>query len=470
MAYSTIMTAGDTSGAELARWAASRLRAHEAKAYYVGGCVRDLLLGRVPKDYDVATDAPPERILELFPDARQVGAHFGVMLVRRAGAEVEVATFRSEHSYQDGRHPSHVQFETDPRQDALRRDFTINALLQDPESGEVLDFTGGRADLEARLIRAIGNPASRFGEDHLRMLRAVRLAASLRFEIEPGTMRAIQRSAEAIQRVAAERIGDELARILTEGGARRGLELLDQSRLLLEILPEVWATKGVEQPKEFHPEGDVWTHTLMMLAMLQDPSLTLALGVLLHDVGKPPTFRVQERIRFDGHAALGAKMAVAILNRLRFSGQVAQSVEALVADHLRFKDVKQMRESTLRRFLRQPHFAELLELHRLDCLASHGWLDNYEFILSRQRELPPERLKPERLITGDDLIRAGYVPGADFRKALNAVEDAQLESRIHTRDEALELVQALLGPPAISSDRPIGEDHVQHHGHDRENG
>ena len=470
MAYSTIMEGGDTSGAQLARWAASRLRAHGAKAYYVGGCVRDLLLGRAPKDYDVATDAPPDRILGLFPDARQVGAHFGVMLLRRAGAEVEVATFRSEHSYEDGRHPGHVQFETDPRQDALRRDFTMNALLQDPETGEVLDFVGGRADLEARLIRAIGNAESRFGEDHLRMLRAVRLAASLGFEIEPGTMHAIRQLAGAIHRVAAERIGDELARILTEGGARRGLELLDQSGLLLELLPEVWATKGVEQPREFHPEGDVWTHTLMMLDMLDSPSLTLALGALLHDVGKPPTFRVQDRIRFDGHAALGATMAVGILNRLRFSSQVTQAVEALVADHLRFKDVKQMRESTLRRFLRQPHFEELLELHRIDCLASHGWLDNYEFIRSRQQELPPERLKPERLITGNDLIRAGYPPGPAFRGALDAVEDAQLEARVHTREDALALVRALLGTPAKPSDRPVGEDHVEDHDHDRKNG
>ncbi|MFB3776348.1 MAG: CCA tRNA nucleotidyltransferase [Bryobacteraceae bacterium] len=464
------MAAGDTSGADLARRIALRLRSHGASAYYVGGCVRDLLLGRVPKDYDVATDAPPVRILELFPDARQVGAHFGVMLVRRAGAEVEVATFRSEHSYEDGRHPGHVRFETDPRQDALRRDFTVNALLQDPETGEVLDFTGGRADLEAGLIRAIGEPEPRFGEDHLRMLRAVRLAASLRFQIEPRTMDAIRRMAGSIHRVAAERIADELARILTEGGARRGLELLDESGLLLEMLPEVWATKGVEQPPEFHPEGDVWTHTLMMLDMLRSPSLTLALSVLLHDVGKPPTFRVADRIRFDGHAALGARMAADILNRLRFSSRVIETVDALVADHLRFKDVEQMRESTLRRFLRQPHFDELLELHRLDCLASHGWLGNYEFVRSKQRELPPERLRPARLVTGNDLIQAGYQPGPAFREALDAVEDAQLESRIHTREDAMALLRDLLGPPAGPSDRPVGEDHVEDHGHDREDG
>jgi putative nucleotidyltransferase with HDIG domain len=447
MAYSTIMTAGDTTGVALARLIAAGLRAHGAQAYYVGGCVRDLLLGRTPKDYDVATDAPPERILEWFPDARQVGAHFGVMLVRREGAEVEVATFRSEHSYEDGRHPGHVRFESDPRKDVLRRDFTINALLQNPETGEVVDFVGGRADLDARLVRAIGDPEARFGEDHLRMLRAVRFACTLGFEIEPGTMASVQRLAPAIRRVSAERVRDELSRILTEGNPRRGLELLDESRLLVEILPEVSAMQGVEQPREFHPEGDVWTHTLMMLGMLRGPSLTLALGVLLHDIGKPPTFRVRERIRFDGHADLGARMAAEVLGRLRFSSQEVRTVEALVADHLRFKDVKQMRESTLRRFLRQPYFDELLELHRVDCLASHGWLENYEFIRSKQRELPPERLRPQPLLTGEDLIRAGYTPGPAFRKALDAVEDAQLESRIHTREEALALVGTLFQSP-----------------------
>ena len=470
MAYSTIMAAGDTSGAELARSIAASLRAHGAQAYYVGGSVRDLLLGRDPKDYDVATDAPPRRILELFPDAREVGAHFGVMLVCREGAEVEVATFRSEHTYEDGRHPRHVEFETDPRQDVLRRDFTVNALLQDPETGAVMDFVGGRADLEARLIRAIGSPETRFGEDHLRMLRAVRFACTLGFEIEAETMAAVRSMAAAIHRVSAERARDELSRILTDGNPRRGLELLDESRLLVELLPEVSAMQGVEQPREFHPEGDVWAHTLIMLGMLSNPSLTLALGVLLHDIGKPPTFRIAERIRFDGHAALGSRMAAEVLSRLRYSNPEIRTVEALIADHLRFKDVRQMRESTLRRFLRQPYFDELLELHRLDCLASHGWLDNYEFVRAKQRELPPERLRPKPLITGEDLIRAGYTPGPAFRKMLDAIEDAQLESRIHTQEDALALARTLFEPPADASDRPVGEDHVQHHGDNRENG
>ncbi len=447
MAYSTIMEAAGTRAALLARAAVRRLRAHGAKAYLVGGCVRDLLLGRQPKDYDVATDARPERILGLFPDARQVGMHFGVMLLRRGGTEVEIATFRSEHSYQDGRRPGHVAFETDPRLDVRRRDFTVNALLLDPDSGEVLDFTGGRADLEAGVIRAIGDPGHRFAEDHLRMLRAVRLAAALGFAIDEATMSGIRRMASSIRIVSAERSRDEVARILTEGAARRGAGLLDESGLMLELLPEVSALKGVEQPREFHPEGDVWTHTLLMLGLLGRPAVTLALGVLLHDIGKPPTFRVADRIRFDGHAALGARMAVGIMQRLRFSIEQTRTVEALIADHLRFKDVRQMRESTLRRFLRQPHFEELLELHRLDCLASHGWLDNYEFVRARQRELPPERLRPPRLLTGADLIRAGYRPGPAFGRMLMAVEDAQLEAAINTPEEAMRLVRRIFGDP-----------------------
>ena len=445
MAYSTIMAAQDTSEEALARSIVARLRAAGARAYYAGGCVRDFILGRHPNDYDVATEAPPDQILRLFPDARQVGAHFGVMLVSRDGAEVEVATFRSEHSYDDGRHPSQVQFETDPRLDVQRRDFTVNALLQDPLTGEVLDFVGGRADLDARLIRAIGDPAVRFAEDHLRLLRAVRFAAVLGFEIETGTMAAIRRMAKLILDISAERVRDELARILTEGDARRGFELLHASGLLVQVLPEIAALEGVKQPPQFHPEGDVWTHTLMMLGNMRAPSLTLALGVLLHDVGKPPTFRIAERIRFDGHMEVGARMAVDILTRLRFASDQIRRVERLVADHLRFKDVKQMRESTLKRFLRQPHFDELLELHRLDCLASHGWLDTYDFVQSKLSELPPERLKPAPLISGDDLIQAGYVPGPAFQQMLREVEDAQLEGRIHTGAEALAMVRARFG-------------------------
>ncbi|MDP9171317.1 MAG: CCA tRNA nucleotidyltransferase [Acidobacteriota bacterium] len=421
----------------LARSVVERLRARGHAAYLVGGCVRDLLLGREPKDFDVATSAPPHDLLRLFPHADRVGAHFGVVLVHEEGAQVEVATFRSDLDYVDGRHPEAVRFETDPRQDVLRRDFTINAPLLDPATGEVLDFVGGRADLEAGVIRAIGEPLARFREDHLRLLRAVRFAARLGFEIEPATFEAIRGLAPLIHSVSAERVRDEIARILTEGNARRGFELLDASGLLHEVLPEIERMKGVEQPPEFHPEGDVWTHTLIMLEKLREPTVELALGVLLHDVGKPATFRVAERIRFDGHVDKGVEIAHHVLTRLRFPNHVIETVEALVANHMKFADVPRMRESTLKRFMRMPDFEAHMELHRVDCLSSHGALDNYEFVRRKQAELPPEELRPQPLITGHDLIAAGFRPGPRFGEVLLEVENAQLEGRVSTHEEAL---------------------------------
>jgi putative nucleotidyltransferase with HDIG domain len=428
----------------LARSIVERLRASGHNAYFVGGCVRDLLLRRIPKDFDVATSAQPDELLELFPGANTVGAHFGVVLVHNESACVEVATFRADLEYRDGRHPEGVRFETDPREDVLRRDFTINALLLDPVTGEILDFTNGRADLEAGLIRAIGDPARRFREDRLRLLRAVRFAARLGFSIEPATFEAMRSFAPLIQSVSAERVRDEIARILTEGGAKRGFELLDQTGLLHEVLPEIEAMKGVKQPPEYHPEGDVWTHTLIMLEGLRAPSLELALGVLLHDVGKPATFRIAERIRFDGHVEAGLEIAHKLLTRLRFPNDTIEAAEALIANHMRFGDVTRMRDSTLKRFLRIPGFDEHLELHRLDCLSSHGYLDNYEFMRNKKAELPAEQLKPVPLITGRDLIDAGYRPGPMFGIVLNEIEDAQLEGRIQTREAAMALVHEKL--------------------------
>jgi tRNA nucleotidyltransferase/poly(A) polymerase len=425
----------------VARTIVAELRARGHVAWLVGGCVRDSLLGHPPKDYDVATDALPEEVLRIWPGSQQVGAKFGVVLVNRGSATVEVVTFRSEQAYQDGRHPGEVRFETDPRKDVLRRDFTINALLMDPFTGEVIDHVNGRADLDAGVIRAIGDPAARFEEDHLRMLRAVRFAARFGFAIEPATMAAIQRCHADIRRISAERVRDELTRILTDGGARRGFELLDETGLLVDILPEVAAMKGVQQPPEYHPEGDVWTHTLIMLEGLERPSVTLALGVLLHDVGKPPTFRIADRIRFDGHVEAGVKMAEAILARLRYSNDEIEQALALVANHMRFSHVHEMRESRLKRFLRMPRFDEHLALHRLDCLSSHGGLANYEFARERFEQAEPEQLRPPRLLTGHDLIAAGYRPGPEFSRLLEMVEDAQLEGSVRTPDEALELVR-----------------------------
>ncbi|MDR3721770.1 MAG: CCA tRNA nucleotidyltransferase, partial [Candidatus Acidoferrales bacterium] len=362
---------------ELANSICDTLSRHGHQALLVGGCVRDLLLKREPADYDVTTDATPERVLQLFPESVGVGAQFGVVLVLRDAAKVEVATFRSDLGYSDGRHPDRVLYSKTPQEDVARRDFTINGLLMRHDTGEVLDYVGGQNDLHAGLVRAIGDPERRFTEDKLRMLRAIRFAARFAYAIEPATFAAIQEHAPEIHVVSPERIREELTKLLTEGAARRGFDLLYDSGLLQQLLPEISAMQGVPQPPEFHPEGDVWIHTRLMLAGLPaGVSPTLAWGVLLHDVGKPPTFRsaaaTGDRIRFDGHAEVGVKMATAICHRLRFSNDDTQQILALVANHMKFKDVAQMRKSTLKRFVRLPGFSEHLELHRLDCQSSHG--------------------------------------------------------------------------------------------------
>ncbi len=415
------------------------------QAYLVGGCVRDLVLGREPEDFDVATDATPDRVMQLFPETYAVGAQFGVVLVPVEGKlPIEVATFRSDGLYTDGRHPDQVTYTREPREDVARRDFTINGLLLDPlENDKVLDFVGGRADLEAGVIRAIGEPGRRFAEDKLRMLRAVRFAARFAYTIEPRTFAAIGEHAREIHQVSHERVRDEIVKMLTEGHARSAFELLDDSGLLAEVLPEVAAMKGVAQPPQFHPEGDVWIHTLMLLEGLNlGGSATLALGALLHDVGKPPTYRLApDRIRFDGHVEVGTKMAEDICRRFRFSNDETEQICALVANHLRFIDVPRMKESTLKRFLRLPQFDEHLELHRLDCLASHGDLSLYELVRQKLASTPPEQIRPAPLLTGDDLIAAGYTPGPRFKEMLRAVEDAQLEGTLASKEKALQFVR-----------------------------
>src|SRR5450755_4358379 len=424
------------------------------QAYLVGGCVRDLLLGRAPKDYDVATNATPDQVMSLFPETYAVGAQFGVVLVpapetegardglNEVGAKshaVEVATFRSDIGYSDGRHPDEVRFSRDPRADVARRDFTINGMLLDPVTGEVLDFVGGRKDLEAGIIRTIGDPEQRFSEDKLRMLRAVRFAARFEYAIEPATFSAVEELAHQVDVVSRERVRDELTRMLTEGHARRALLLLDASGLLNQVLPQISAMKGVEQPLESHPEGDVFVHTLLVLDNLPNPCpKTLAWGALLHDVGKPPTFRVApDRIRFDGHVEVGVKMAEEICRRLRFSNADSGQILALIQQHMRFGDLQRMKESTLKKFLRQPKIEEHIEQHRLDCLASHGDLTLYDFAREKLAESPPEVMRPIPLLTGGDLIERGYPPGPRFKEILAAVEDAQLEGRLESRDQAL---------------------------------
>jgi poly(A) polymerase len=499
------------------------LRAAGHESYLAGGCVRDLLLGREPKDYDVATSATPDVVLSMFPRTFAVGAHFGVVLVAdsagsieadapdETGAEpskpeygiTEVATFRSDGAYSDGRHPDAVRYTASAEEDVRRRDFTINGLLleterlfplvpnklrkqgglhgEDPEtypSGAkarqhfdalaarlkscpdtkqrttadrvtctlqeaVIDHVGGLEDIEAGIVRAIGQPAERFEEDHLRMLRAVRFAARFGFELDPATASAIRSLAAKTRAVSRERVRDELTKMLTEGHARRAFELLDETGLLAEVLPEIAKMKGVEQPPQFHPEGDVWVHTLMLLEQLPaDCSFTLAWGALLHDVGKPPTFRIgPDRIRFDGHVEVGVAMAAEICRRFRFSNDETHQILALVDNHMRFADAPHMKASTLKRFFRLENFAEHLALHRMDCMAASGNLDHWNFVRERYETMPSEAVRPQPLITGRELIAEGYKPGAGFKEMLRAAEDAQLEGSVATAEEALKLVR-----------------------------
>jgi poly(A) polymerase len=439
---------------ELAQSVCATLRSHGHQALLAGGCVRDVLLKRAPVDFDVATDALPDRVIALFPESLAVGAQFGVVQVWHGEFKVEVATLRADGDYSDGRRPDQVIYTKSPEQDVKRRDFTINGLLMEPESGHVLDFVGGQADLKAGLIRAIGDPDKRFTEDKLRLMRAVRFAARFGFAIEPATMAAIKRHAKEISVVSAERLRDELTKILTEGAARRGFELLDETGLLPFVLPEIAAMKGVQQPPQYHPEGDVWTHTLLMIEQLPAGiPATLAWGVLLHDVGKPPTFRpiseTGDRIRFDGHAGVGERMGEGISRRFRFSNEDTEQIVALIANHMRFKDVERMRTATLKRFVRMPRFNEHMELHRLDCTSSHRHLNAYNFIQRMLAETPHEEIHPPKLLTGDDLLEMGYRQGPVFGQILATVEDAQLEGKIGTREEAVQLIRSKFKPKSL---------------------
>jgi poly(A) polymerase len=442
-----------------ARAIALGLRRDGHEAYLAGGCVRDLLLGREPADYDIATSATPEQIQALFPKTIPVGAAFGVVRVAAEDGEYEVATFRTEGPYLDGRHPSSVRYAT-AQEDVLRRDFTINGLLYDPETAAILDWVGGRADLEAKIIRTIGDPAARFQEDHLRMLRAVRQAAELGFTIAEDTASALRRLAPGLARVSPERIRDELVRIVTGPDPARGLQLLRATGLLEIVLPEVAREIGVTQPEAFHPEGDVFEHTRRGLGALRRPSVTLAMAMLLHDTGKPETFvRAQDRIRFDRHDEVGAEIARRVMERLRFSRRDTDRVVSLVRRHMIFKDVPQMREARRRRLFADETFPELLQLHQADCLASHGDLSTYEWIRRRLAELAEEPQVPPRLITGEDVLALGLPPGPRIGAILQAVEDARLEGEVRTRDEALALARRLAltaTPPETAGGQPAG--------------
>ena len=425
------------------------------QAFLVGGCVRDLLLKREPADYDVATNATPDQVLELFPNGITVGAQFGVILVPQDGMKVEVATFRSDIGYTDGRHPDRVQYSTTPEEDVKRRDFTINGLLMRHDTDEALDFVNGQADLDAGIIRAIGEPDRRFAEDKLRMLRAVRFAARFGYEIETETFRAIRRHAKEIQQVSAERIREELTKMLTEGAARAACELLDTCWLLPIVLPEISLLHGVQQPPQYHPEGDVWIHTMMMLEGLPAAcSPTLAWGVLLHDIGKPATFRSEketgDRIRFDGHVEVGMAIARKLLGKLRFSNEEMEQILALIGNHMRFKDVGRMKPATLKRFVRLPRLGEHLDLHRLDCLSSNRNLAAYDFVREFVSNTPPEVVRPPRLLTGSDILEMGFSPGPVVGKILAAVEEAQLNGELATEQEAKSFIERHFGARTTS--------------------
>ncbi|MBN1902957.1 CCA tRNA nucleotidyltransferase [Candidatus Sumerlaeota bacterium] len=419
-----------------------KLKKSGYKAYFVGGCIRNKILNLPLEDIDIATNALPDVLMSLFPRTLSVGAHFGVILVLDKDIATEVATFRSDGIYLDNRHPSEVHF-SDPQKDAMRRDFTINALFWDPTTGELLDFVHGQKDIEKKIVRCIGKPEDRFMEDALRLLRAVRFAARFQFRIEEKTWNAMKRRSHLIQQISADRIREELIKILTGPNRGASLDLLERSGLLAKILPEAQALKGVRQPEAFHPEGDCFEHTRLALEWLRNPTPTLAFGCLLHDIGKPPTYTETDRIRFNGHCKVGEKMAGQICRRLKFSNADRTAIMDLVARHMHFVSVPEMKTGTLRRFLSHPNIMEDLELHRADCLASHGDFSNYTFCMEKIREFHSEKKEfiPPPLLTGEDLKKEGYKPGPLFKKILNRIQEAQLEGEIDTREKALELVK-----------------------------
>ena len=415
------------------------------EAFFVGGCVRDALLGVECDEIDIATSATPEQVQQAFSKTVAVGKSFGVVLVIKGDMKFEVATFRKESSYGDGRHPEHVDYTKSPEEDVRRRDFTINGMLYDPVSGELYDYVGGIGDLERRLVRTIGDPEERFGEDRLRMIRAVRFASCLDFELDGEALSSIRNEAAAISVVSGERIREELVKILTRRNPGNGLRLLSSSGLLEHFLPEVECMHGVRQPPQFHPEGDVFEHTCLIMDMLYGNtdglySEELAVAALLHDVGKPPTYSESDRIRFNGHDRVGAKMSEGICRRLRFSKKQIKRISELILEHLKFKDVFNMRESTLKRFLSLPYFEEHMQMHLADCMASHGQTDAYNFIREKMEEYGREEIKPPPLLSGQDLIDLGYSPGPVFSEILGKVEEFQLENRLVSKEEALDFV------------------------------
>lgn len=420
-----------------------RLRDAGYTAYFAGGCVRDTLLGKDPKDYDIATNATPAQVEAMFPGAHTVGAHFGVIVLRSRGAQFEIATFRTDGSYRDGRRPESVEFST-PEEDAKRRDFTVNGLFYDPLENRVIDFVGGAQDLNDKVLRAIGKPQERFEEDFLRLMRAVRFSASLGFTLEPATWAAVQACAPELNRISLERIREEFTRMMLHPSRVQGFDLLVDSGLMAQFIPEILDLKGCEQPPEWHPEGDVFVHTRLMLSLAApDASLPLILSILLHDIGKPATYTVDEtgRIRFSGHDDVGAGMAETILRRLKYPNDVIEAVVEMVAYHMRYMHVKDMRTAKLKRFMARPTFIEEMELHRIDCAGSNGFTDNYDFLKVKIEEFSQAPIIPPKLISGRDLMALGIQPGPRLGEIITAVQTQQLEGAVTTPEEAMAWVK-----------------------------
>lgn len=424
-----------------ARRIVERLAQAGHRALLAGGCVRDVLLGNQPKDYDVATDARPETVEALFQRTRAVGRQFGVVMVQGGGYDYEVATFRSESAYTDGRHPDRVSF-TGPEEDARRRDFTINGMFWDPLQDRVLDYVGGRKDLQRGVVRTIGDPDERFREDHLRLIRAVRFASRFEFRIEERTARAIRKLSHLIGEVAAERLQQELRAILTDKHPAEALRTMDELGLLKRILPEIEDTKGCEQPENYHPEGDVFVHTVLTVEKLgAHPDFELALAALLHDIGKPEASRRAGRKQFHRHSKIGEQMAAEVCDRLRLSNDEKERVCWLVRRHMYIRDARKMKDSTLKKLFATPGFDQLAELYKADALASWGNLDAYHYVMDRKESLTPEKIQPPKLIDGNDLLELGYAPGPPFGEILDRVRDSQLDGEISTRQEALDLAR-----------------------------
>jgi poly(A) polymerase len=430
---------------DFAREVVVELRKAGHKAFCVGGCARDTLLGIEPKEYDITTSATPQEVSEIFPHTVPIGVSFGVILVITGKYQFEVATFRKDQSYTDGRHPDKVIYSSEEQEDVRRRDFTINGMLYDPIEEEVIDYVDGIRDIKSKIVQTIGDPYERLNEDKLRMMRAIRFSSRYNFELNLDTFLAIEKLAADITQVSGERIRDEITKIITQSNPGHGLNMLSVSGLLKYILPDVEIMNGVEQPPEFHPEGDVFIHTCLVLDKLHKNqagvvSPELAIGALLHDVGKPPTFSVSDRIRFNGHDKLGADMSKKICRELKFSNKQIEVIYALIRDHLKFKDVFNMKKSTLKRFIGMPHFEEHMALHLADCQASHGLTAAYDFVMEKYNDFEEEEIKPAPLISGRELIEMGYKPGPLFSDILNFVEEAQLEGEITNTQEAIEAV------------------------------